>query len=377
MKSPAKPLDGVLVIDLTRYAPGPYATMLLADLGAEVTVIGGLIGAVPELSRGKRFISLDLKAEAGRQALRTLVASADVLIEGFRPGVADRLDAGYETLSSLNPRLVYCSLTGYGQVGPRAQEAGHDINYLAISGVLGATGPENGPPAFPLNLLADLGAGGMLAAFGIVTALFERERTGRGRYLDAAMVDGCYSMLAMHVPFWSTDVMPRRGAGMIGGAAPFYRCYACADGRFVAVGALEPKFFANLWNALELGELPDQHDARLWPAIAERVGERFATRTRDEWTAFLAGIDCCVSPVLDPVEASTDSQLQARHRDALPQAPVVPRFAGMPDGARPTNMRDQTREVLLAAGLDKDQIEAAIARQDRSEAGFTWPPKLK
>jgi alpha-methylacyl-CoA racemase len=362
------PLSGVQILDLTRLAPGPYGTMLLADLGADVIVVAGPGSpAVPELSRGKRFISLDLKADAGRKALRKLAARVDVLVEGFRPGVAARLGAGYEALSAVNPGLVYCSLTGYGQDGPRMREAGH----------LGAVGPHDGPPEFPLNLLADLGAGGLLAAFGIVAALFERTRTGRGRYIDAAMIDGCYSMLAMHVPYWGTPIMPGRGRGMVSGFAPFYRCYACADGRHVAVGPLEPNFFANFWKTLELGDVPEQFDTGRWPAMQMAIASRFLEKTRDEWAAVFAGVDACVSPILDPAEAAQDPQMRHRHAGVLPQAPVIPRFAGMPDEIAPVDMTDRTDRVLSEFGLGPEDIAAAAPRdQGGAERGFVWPPKL-
>ncbi len=221
------PLAGIRVIDLSRLAPGPYGSMLLADLGAEVIAItGGRAGQVPaDFARGKRFVHLNLKHPASRQALHRLVATADVLIEGFRPGVADRLGAGYAELSQVNPRLVYCSVTGYDPDGPGAQAAGHDINYLAVTGLLGSMGPAGGPPAPPLNVVADLAGGGLLAAFGICAALVERDRSGHGQRITAAMTDGVLSMMEMWLNAWRTPLLPERGLGFTTGAAPFYRCY--------------------------------------------------------------------------------------------------------------------------------------------------------
>lgn len=271
--------------------------MLLCDLGAEVIVAGGGRAGPPvsTFARGKTFITLDLKSPEGQAALQLLVRTADVLIEGFRPGVADRLGAGYAAMSAINPRLIYCSLTGYGQSGPRAQDAGHDINYLAYTGVLGSMGPTDGPPALPLNAIADMAGGGMVAVIGILAALHERSRTGQGQHIDAAMVDGCLSLIAMHFPVWGTEAMPGRGDGLIAGNAPFYRCYTCADGGHVAVGSLEPQFFRALWTTLALGDLPDHMDRRTWPDIEARLYAAFRSQTRAHWTALFEGQQACVT----------------------------------------------------------------------------------
>jgi alpha-methylacyl-CoA racemase len=371
-----RPLEGIKVLDLSLLAPGPYCTMLLADLGAEVIAVRSPgVPRVDQLSRGKTFITLNLKAEAGQEALRHLARWADVFVEGFRPGVADRLGAGYAALSALNPRLIYCSITGYGQTGPRALEAGHDINYLAIAGVLGATGPTDGPPQFPLNLLADFAAGGLLAAFGILAGLLERERTGEGTHIDAAMIDGAYSMMAMHVPVWGTPAMPGRGQGLVSGSAPFYRCYECADGRFVAVGPLERRFFEAFWRRLELGEPPNPMESAAWPAITHRLEECFRRKSRDEWVEHFHGVDACVSPVLEPKEACVEPQLTLRHPQSLPAAPVIPRIGGEAFSPPPTRLSDQTREILSALGMqDADVAEAA--HRNAEATGFTWPPEL-
>ncbi len=372
------PLVGVRVIDLSRLAPGPYATMLLGDLGAEVIVVGGGRAgvAIPELSRGKSFISLDLRSDDGRKALHALVRTADVVVEGFRPGVAARIGAGYDELSGLNARLIYCSLTGYGQDGPRSQEAGHDINYVSISGLLGAMGPADRAPAPPLNLVADFAGGSLVAAFGIVTALFERQNSGRGQFVDASMVDGCLSMMAMHYPLWKTGVMPSRGEGLF--AAPYYRTYECRDAKFVAVGALERAFFVALWTMLGLGDPPDHFDAAIWPAIEHTLGEAFKQKTRDEWAAIFIGSDACVTAVLEPDEVMGDAQFKSRHPGADTPVPVVPRFDRTPGRSASTDLSDVTAGVLAKAGVDPEVIARLTVNQAAEKrTGLDWPPEFK
>ena len=375
------PLAGIRVIDLSRLAPGPYCTMLLADLGAEVIVVGGGRAgvAIPEFARGKRLISLDLKQEAGRAALRALVKSADVLVEGFRPGVADRIGAGYEALSAINPRLVYCSITGYGQTGARSQDAGHDINYVAITGALGATGPSDARPFPALNLLADFAGGSLVAAMGILAAIIEARTSGTGQYIDAAMIDGTLSLMAMHLPLWQTPHMPARGDGLLVGDKPFYRTYACADGKFVAVGALERGFFVALWTKLGLGEAPDHMRASNWPMIAHRLGEIFLTRTRDDWAQFFLGTDCCVTPVLDPGEIWDDPQVRVRHPTSGPtRVPAIPRLGKTPAVAHDLDMTDQTRAVLTELGLDPRTIYAVVGAAGQTTiSGLAWPPEIR
>jgi alpha-methylacyl-CoA racemase len=373
------PLAEVRVVDLSRLAPGPYATMLLSDLGADVVVIvGGRAGVpIPDLSRGKSFISLDLRSDDGRAALHALVRNADVLVEGFRPGVAARIGAGYDELSRINPRLIYCSLTGYGQSGPRSQEAGHDINYLGVSGVLAALGPADRPPSPPLNLVADFAGGSLFAAFGIVSALYEREKSGRGQFVDAAMVDGCLSMMAMMFPLWRTEVIPARGEGLF--AAPFYRTYVCADGRYVAVGALERGFFEALWAGLGFRDPPDHFDKGRWPHIERTLEAAFKTKDRDAWAAAFAGSDACVTPVLEPDEVANDPQFQVRHGSAGTPVPVAPRFARTPGCVGAVDLADVTAAVLADAGVAGDLIDRVLAatRRDGKQTGLDWPPTFK
>ncbi len=374
-----RPLAGIRVIDLTRLAPGPYGTMLLSDLGAEVIVVGGGRAGPPvsTFARGKTFITLDLKSAEGQTALQRLADTADVLIEGFRPGVADRLGAGYAALSASNPRLIYCSLTGYGQDGPRAQEAGHDINYLAYTGVLGSIGPTDRPPALPLNVIADMAGGGMLAVIGVLAALHERARTGLGQHIDAAMVDGCLSLIAMHFPVWRTDAMPGRGDGLIAGNAPFYRCYECADGGHVAVGSLEPQFFKALWTTLDLGALPDHMDRRTWPDIEKRLDAAFRSQPRDHWAAVFEGKQACVTPVLQPDEVWHDPQISTRAERIGGQfaVPAIPRFSRTPIAPVANDTCDRSVEVLTSIGLNEKQIAVASPAHERGqEIGLGWPP---
>lgn len=375
------PLAGIRVIDLTRLAPGPYCTMLLADLGAEVVVVaGGRAGvAVPELSRGKRFISLDLKGEAGREALAGLCAKADVVVEGFRPGVAARIGADFDQLRQINPGLIYCSLTGYGQEGPRRTVAGHDINYLGLSGAMGASGPAGDRPYPPLNLLADFGGGGLLAAFGIVAAVVERHRTGQGQKVDAAMIDGCISMMAMHYPIWQTSAMPERGVGLITGNAPFYRTYECQDGRFVAVGALERAFFVSLWTTLDLGDPPDHMVTANWPSVEQKLAARFKSAPRDHWADKFLDSDACVTPVLAPHEVWDDPQVKTRLAPNAPRSvPIVPKFERAAQRISDIDMDDRTDEVLGEFGLKPELIRRVRADIKPTEkTGLQWPPELR
>jgi alpha-methylacyl-CoA racemase len=355
--------------------------MLLADLGAEVIVVGGGRAgvAIPEFVRGKRLISLDLKSPAGRAALHALVKTADVFVEGFRPGVADRIGAGYETLAAINPRLVYCSVTGYGQTGVRSQDAGHDINYLALTGAMGGMGPGGERPYPPLNLLADFAGGSMVAAMGILAALLEARSSGVGQYIDAAMIDGGLSLMAMHLPLWRTDIWPRRGEGLLVGDKPFYRTYACKDAGYVAVGALERGFFVALWTKLGLGEPPDHMSVSKWPGIEAKLSAAFLTRSRDDWSNFFLGTDCCVTPVLDPDEIWDEPHNRERHPVSnAHRVPAVPRLSRTPAEAGPTDLSDQTRAVLAEVELDAATRDAAVrAPSNVALSGLDWPPQLR
>jgi alpha-methylacyl-CoA racemase len=354
-------LAGIRVLEFEGIGPAPYAGMLLADMGADVVRVarpgaarGPLIedvgGAV--LHRNRRALVLDLKREPDRDTARRLAGAADALVEGLRPGAMERLGLGPDPLMAANPRLVYARITGWGQDGPLAPRAGHDINYIALAGVLGAMGPGGAPPVPPLNLVGDFGGGGLWAAFGILAALIERGRTGQGRVIDAAMLDGAASQMAM-IHAWAASGAWRRerGANLLDGGAPFYRCYECACGGYVAVGAIEPPFFAVLMEGLGLDAAQwDQADRARWPALADAIAARFATDRRDAWAARFEGTDACVSPVLTPWEAPGHPHNAARGTFANePAQPAAgPRLgAGAPEEPRPET--EASAEAVLAA----------------------------
>lgn len=338
------PLAGVRVIELGGLGPGPHAAMILADFGAEVVRVirpGAGPGQSPGPDawepRGCQNLALDLKAESGRQRLLGLVAAADVLIEGFRPGVAERLGIGPGTCLELNPRLTYGRVTGWGQDGPYAQAAGHDINYLALSGLLHAIGPAAGPPVPPLNLVGDFGGGSMLLAVGVLAALVERNRSGRGQVIDAAMLDGAVLLGDLFIAWRSGGLWTgSRGGNLFDGGAPFYRAYECSDGRYVAVGAVEPQFFAELVAVLGI-QLPagfDHLDRANWPALGERLAAAFRERDRDHWDRAFEGRDACVTPVLSLDEMPAHPHVRARQlvveRSGIRHAAPAPRFSRTP-----------------------------------------------
>ncbi len=365
--TPAGPLAGLRVIEMSGLGPAPFCAMLLADQGAEVLRItrpGASLDDPTDLPRSRDSLALDLRKPGAVEAVLSLLGRADGLIEGFRPGVMERLGLGPEVCLARQPRLVYGRMTGWGQHGPLAQAAGHDLNYIALSGALHAIGPAERPVP-PLNLLGDFGGGGLLLAFGMLCALHEAQRSGQGQVVDAAMTDGAALLSTMIVNFrqagrWST----RREDNLLDGGAPFYATYACADGRFVAIGPLEPQFYALLRERCGLGEplFDDQHDRSRWPAMRQRLAELFATRSRDDWCALLEGSDACFAPVLDWDEAPRHPHNRARetHVDVggtLQPAPA-PRFSRTPP-ARPTPGRVPPAQALLARwGLPAEQVGA-------------------
>ncbi len=303
-------LAGIRVVELAGLAPAPFGCMVLADLGADVVQVDrpGGTGVPPSpLGRGRRTVTLDLKTPSGVDSLLQLVAEADVLVEGFRPGVAERLGFGPPACEQINPKLVYARMTGWGQTGPWADRAGHDIDYIAVAGALSPLGRAGERPHAPLNLLGDFAGGGLLLAVGVLAALLERARSGRGQVIDAAMVDGSALLTAFFHGIIGTPVWPGgRGTNLLDGGAPFYDTYETADGLFMAVGAIEAPFYAALLAGLGLAgdpTLPAQYDAPRWPELRSRLASRFATRTRDEWAEVFADRDACVAPVLDPLEA--------------------------------------------------------------------------
>ncbi|GAA4709496.1 CaiB/BaiF CoA-transferase family protein [Pseudonocardia yuanmonensis] len=356
------PLAGIKVVEFAGLGPGPFAAMLLADAGADVIRVDRPAGPVDggALTRGRPWIGLDLKTPEGLDAARELVRRADVLIEGFRPGVMERLGLGPDDCRADNPGLVYGRMTGWGQDGPRAREAGHDINYLALTGALRSIARRGQAPVPPLNLVGDYGGGGMMLAFGIVTALLERHRSGRGQAVDAAMVDGV-SLLMTGI--WSRAAQGRwsgePGTNDIDTGAPFYDVYATADGGYMAVGSIEPQFWARLLGGLDLDPttLPGQWDRDRWPETKQALAAAFATRTRAEWTAVFADLDACVTPVLSLAEAPADAHLRSRRtleqRPDGPQPAAAPRLDRTPLQAREAGTVDEALQrwgVPVTAG---------------------------
>lgn len=309
------PLEGLLVVEFGGIGPGPHGAMLLADLGAEVVRVerpSGGLSVVPDASRdfllrGRRSVSADLKSAEGRASVLSLISSADVVIEGFRPGVLERLGLGPSDCLAVNPGLIYARMTGWGQSGPLAQRAGHDINYLSVTGVLHAIGKP------PLNLVGDFGGGSLYLVLGVLAALWERQRTGRGQVVDAAIVDGVASLAQM---IWSMKAQSvwedAPDANLLDGGCPFYAIYECRDGRSVAVGSLEPQFYCLLVAGLGLTDLPEQMDRASWPLLRKMFAEAFLTRTRDEWVEVFGDTDACVTPVLTLEEAVSHPHLVVR-----------------------------------------------------------------
>jgi len=354
----AGPLQGVRVVEFAGLGPGPFCAMLLADLGADVLRIARP-GAAPDAqditTRSRRQLGLDLRAPEGQAAALALAARADLLVEGFRPGVMERLGLGPEPCQARNPRLVYGRMTGWGQHGPLAQAAGHDINYIAISGALHAIGRAGEAPVPPLNYVGDFGGGGMLLAVGLLAALHEARAGGRGQVVDAAMTDGSALLSAFMYGFkakgqWSNQ----RGENMLDGGAPFYDTYACADGRYVAIGAIEPQFYAELRARCGIEDplFDGQMDAARWPLLKLRLADVFRTRTRDEWCALLEGSDACFAPVLDWDEAPAHPHNRARgtfvETGGVVQPAPAPRFSRTPS-APPALPRAATLDEALAA----------------------------
>ena len=374
------PLAGLRVIELASIGPGPMCAMLLADQGADVIRIdrvepSGLgVPLDPKCdvtARGRRTIALDLKQTGGRDAAMRLIDRADALIEGWRPGVAERLGLGPDDCLKRNARLVYGRMTGFGQSGPLAQAAGHDINYIALTGALHAIGPANGKPVPPLNLIGDYGGGALYLAFGLMAALVERQRSGRGQVVDAAMVDGASSLMSIFHGLlasgrWDVDT---RSGNLLDGGAPFYDTYVASDGKYLSVGCLEPKFFAEFAQRIGLDQrfVQRQYDRRVWPEMRATIAALLATRTRDDWCGALDGSDACVAPVLTLREAPMHPHARERGAfievDGVMQAAPAPRFSRS-HGATPHAPRvagSDGEAVLLEAGFARDEVHALLA----------------
>ena len=368
-------LSGYTIIELAGIGPAPMGGMMLADMGAEVIRIERPGAADPKVAepisgRNKKSVVLDLKQEGGRNALMALIERADALIDPYRPGVCEKLGFGPDDCLARNPRLVFARMTGWGQEGPLAQAAGHDLNYIAITGALHAIGRRGERPVVPLNLVGDFGGGGMLLVTGIMGGLLEASKSGKGQVVDVAMVDGTAQLMWMMQGFqqigaWNAD---ERESNLLDGAAHFYDTYECADGKYVAIGAIEPQFYAELLTRAEVSDpqFQQQHDATQWPELKAKLGAIFKTKTRDEWDAIMAGSDACFAPVLTMVEAPQYSANEQRavytEVDGLTHPSPAPRFKRTPSeishGTRALGA--DTVSVLQSSGMDEATVAALL-----------------
>ena len=387
-------LDGIKIIDLSRMAPGPFCTMVLGDLGAEIIRVeepgGGRMArarasdsdsesgeaaarrraAFSALNRNKRSVALNLKNADAQAALRRLAESADVFVEGFRPGVALRLGCDYDTLSAINPRLVYCSISGYGQDGPYSNLVGHDINYISVGGALGAIGLAGGAPVIPYNIIADYAGGGFHAAAAILAALMARERTGRGQHVDIAMSDGvAYMLAALMSDYFANGAIPRRGETSLNGGAPYYNVYRCRDGRYLSVGCIEPWFWSTLCRAIGREDLIDgQFDPDRADHVKRELAAVFAERDREDWWRELSAIDnIAVAKVYDIGEAATDPQNLHRRMivdageldgETIKQIGIAPKLSDTPGSIRAlgATVGQHTDEILTEIGMSQERI---------------------
>lgn len=378
-RSAGGPLTGIRIVELGGIGPVPFACMLLADLGADILRIDrppGFDGGMPTdprfnlMNRGRRSAAMDLKKPEAVAAALRLVRQADALVEGFRPGIAERLGLGPAECQAANPRLVYGRMTGWGQEGPLADAPGHDINYISLTGVLHSIGPAGGAPSIPLNLVGDFGGGALYLALGVVSAILETRTSGRGQVIDAAMVDGSASLMTMFhgaraAGYWSDA----RGTNRLDSGAPWYNVYQTRDGRYVSIGANEARFYRNALALLGLDgeDLPGQHDRAAWPALRERFAAIFRTRSRDEWAALAAGTETCIAPVLSLDEAPRDPHLRARGTyatvDGIVQPAPAPRFSRTPGAIQgpPALPGQHTDEVLGDWGFTPAELAALRA----------------
>ncbi|MEV0275613.1 CaiB/BaiF CoA-transferase family protein [Streptomyces sp. NPDC050610] len=366
----AGPLAGVRVVELAGIGPGPFAAMLLADLGADVVRVDRPDGAGLAIdpayditNRNKRSVILDLKTAAGVRAALELAERADVFIEGYRPGVAERLGVGPQDCLARNPRLVYGRMTGWGQQGPLSETAGHDIGYIAITGALGMIGPADGPPAVPANLVGDYAGGSLYLVIGVLAALQHARTTGEGQVVDAAIVDGTAHLTAMiHGMLAAGGWQDRRGANLLDGGAPFYGTYETADGGYMAVGALEKRFYAEFTELLGIADqAPARDDPARWAELRTAVADRFRARTRAEWTAVFAGSDACVAPVLSLREAPAHPHLAARgtfvDHGGITQPAPAPRFSATPGAVRRPPSRPGADTADVARDWDLPDLD--------------------
>lgn len=369
-------LTGYTIIELAGIGPAPMGGMILADMGAEVIRIERPGATDPKLAepisgRNKKSVVLNLKQEAGREALMALIEKADALIDPYRPGVCEKLGFGPEVCHARNPKLVFARMTGWGQTGPLAQAAGHDLNYIAITGALHAIGRRGERPVVPLNLVGDFGGGGMLLVTGIMGGLLEAARSGKGQVVDVAMVDGTAQLMWMMQGFqqlgaWNAE---EREANLLDGAAHFYDTYECADGKYVAIGAIEPQFYAELLARAEITDpqFEAQHDVSQWPDLKEKMAAVFKTKTRDEWDAVMAGSDACFAPVLTMVEAAEYAANTERSVytsvEGMTHPSPAPRFDRTPSEIRHAtrSLGADTVSVLRAVGIAEEELQAMLA----------------
>ena len=383
------PLTGYRVIEIAGIGPGPFAAMLLADMGAEVIRVeraGAVRGPAPEtphpdiLRRGRRNIAIDLKHPDGVATLLDLVERADALVEGFRPGVMERLGVGPDVCRERNPKLVFGRMTGWGQDGPYAQAAGHDINYIALAGALAHYGRAGGPPTPPMNMVGDFGGGGMFLAFGVVCALLEASRSGQGQIVDTAMVDGTATLMTM---FWTMSQTglhdeTRRGSNLLDTGAHFYDVYECSDGEYVSIGSIEPQFYAELMRLTGLTDDPafsQQMDREQWPALKERLADIFRSKSRDQWCDIMEHTDVCFAPVLRMSEAAEHAHNVDRGTfvevGGMTQPAPAPRFSRTPASIDrpPAHDGQHTEELLAAWGVGDGRIAELIKSGAVKQAG--------
>lgn len=375
------PLSGVRIVELAGIGPSPFAAMLLADMGATVVRVDrpspGDRGIARPLRynlllRSRQTIELDLKTEAGREIVLHLVSKADGLIEGFRPGVTEKLGLGPDDCLARNPRLVYARMTGWGQDGPLAQAAGHDLNYIALTGVLDMIGRKGQPPTIPLNLVGDFGGGGMYLALGMLAALLEAKSSGHGQVVDAAIVDGTASLATTIFGMHQAGMLAERGDNVLDGGAPYYNVYRCKDGKYISIGPIEPRFHAQLCSLLGLSEetLGAQDDRQSWPRAQRKFEEVFRERTRDQWCELLEGTDACFAPVLDADEAASHPHLKARQTfvevDGVTQPAPAPRFS-----------RTTTQLPRTPQAASEDTLRQTLADWLGEGAASQWISQLK
>ena len=375
------PLKDIKVIEMAGIGPAPFCGMILADMGAEVISVERITAAgrgssADIASRGKKSIAVDIRKPEGQDIIKKLVESADVLIEGFRPGVMEKNNLGPDELLKINPKLIFGRMTGWGQNGPLANAAGHDINYIALSGVLGAIGKKETPPPPPLNLIGDFGGGGMLLALGVCAALNTVNKEGKGQVIDAAMTEGSALLMSMMYGMLNSGIWTdSRDSNLLDGAAHFYGCYECKDGKFVSIGSIEPQFYSLLREKMNIDEdiFDNQMDKNSWPALRENLETRFKEKTRDEWSQIMEGTDICFAPVLSMNEAIKHEHNVERksffNLDNVVQPSPAPKFSYSESEVShpPVKVGTHTKEIMISLGLE-DKFTELTSQQIISEA---------